>query len=363
MYYDKELRAIRKSGRYRERILYSEDLVDFASNDYLGFSKKEEILKKALQRVLKEKIHSPRASMLVNGYHKIHAEFEEYLSSINRFEACMVVGSGFMANMALLETLPRKKDIILLDSEYHASGVLAAKKSDAKVIFFRHNDVAHLEEILKNEEYNRAIVGVEGIYSMSGDLVKKEIFDICDRFEALLIVDEAHSVGVVGENLLGVYDLYEIEPKENHIKMGTLGKAMGSYGAYILSSLHVREFLINRAKSVIYTTAPSLIECAVAKESFSSLLANKADIKREIKIREEIVKEEFGVELDGLIFPFKVDSNGDVLKLRDILLTEGYLVGAIRAPTVEFPILRIIPNLGESSIAFRNFSTVLKEIS
>ncbi len=97
---------------------------------------------------------------------------------------------------------------------------------------------------------------------MQGDIAPKQIFDFAQEEDALLIVDEAHSCGVIGDNLLGVFDYYNIKPRANHIKMGTLGKAYGSYGAYILASKNIIEFLLNRAKAVIYTTAPSLFDMA-----------------------------------------------------------------------------------------------------
>ena len=202
---------------------------------------------------------------------------------------------------------------------------------------------------MKNSTYKRAIVAVEGIYSMSGNLLKKEIFDVVDRYEnTILIVDEAHSSGVVGERLLGVFELFGITPKPNHIKMGTLGKAYGSYGAYILSSKHIVEFLQNRAKSLVYATAPSLIDIELAHQGMLYMMKHKESLHVEIKKRQELVKKHFDVDMQGLIFAYEMQSSEAVLETQEKLKQEGFLVGAIRPPTVEKPILRIIPRVDVS---------------
>ncbi|WP_024953759.1 aminotransferase class I/II-fold pyridoxal phosphate-dependent enzyme [Sulfurospirillum arcachonense] len=344
--YTNELKAINKSNRYRQRVVYDESLIDLASNDYLGLSTKKQLLKRAVTKVQMFKNHAPKASQVVNGYHQIHKDFEDFLCRQNGFEDAIVAGSGFLANLALIEALPRKGDILVLDEEYHASGILAAKLVDAQVIVFKHNEISSLEDILKNTQYKRAIIAVEGIYSMSGEILNKEIFEVVDKYEnTILIVDEAHSSGVLGENFMGVYDLYNIEVKANHIKMGTLGKAYGSYGAYILASSHIIEFLQNRAKALIYATAPSLIDIELAHQGMLYILKNRDKLKKKIQKRQELVKEFFGVDMKGLIFAYEMQSSDAVLTMQKNLIKKGFLVGAIRPPTVEKPILRIIPRV------------------
>lgn len=344
--YSKELKAINKSNRYRQRVIYEENLIDLASNDYLGLASKKQLLTRAVARVNMFKDHAPKASQMVNGYHQIHKDFEEFLCRQNDFESAIVAGSGFLANMALIEALPRKGDLLILDEEYHASGILASKLVDADVKTFKHNSPEDLEKILKNSIYKRAIIAVEGIYSMSGELLNKEIFNIIDTFEnTLLIVDEAHSSGVLGEKFTGIFDFYKITVKPNHIKMGTLGKAYGSYGAYILASKHIVEFLQNRSKALIYATAPSLIDIELAHQGMLYILKNRELLHVEIQKRQDLVKKHFGVAMKGLIFAYEMDSSQAVLDMQEKLKKEGFLVGAIRPPTVEKPILRIIPRV------------------
>ncbi len=350
MFYDSELKALKSYSLFRNRVAYDEQLIDLASNDYLSLSGNKELFDKAVERVKSYVHHAPRASQLVNGYHPIHREFEEYLVSTNSFEDAIVVGSGFLANIALLEALPRKGDLLLLDEEYHASGILASKLTGARVEFFKHNSSKELEKLLKKSSYKRAVVAVEGIYSMSGGLLDREIFEVADRYGAILVVDEAHSSGVVGENFLGVFDLFGITPKANHIKMGTLGKAIGSYGSYILASSEIVEFLQNRAKSIVYATAPSLFDVALAHESMKFIDANREAFVKKREMVQKVVLEIFGKRVDGLVLNIDIADNQKVLEIKERLLSEGIIVGAIRPPTVKRAILRVILNLGVEEI-------------
>ncbi len=340
--YEQEILALQKSNRFRKRELFDESLIDLASNDYLGLAEDKTLFDAAVHEVAKYRFHAPKASQLVNGYHPLHEAFENYLCALNGFEAGMVVGSGFLANLSLIEALPRKKDILILDEQYHASGVLASKLVDAEVVYFAHNDANALEKILMKRKYRRAIVAVEGVYSMEGDLLNPDIFTVAERYGALLIVDEAHSSGVVGKTLLGVFEHYGITPGKNHIKMGTLGKAMGSYGAYILASEEVVTFLQNRAKAIIYATAPSVFDTALAMQAVQKTQQEASRFTAALKERMDLVEEVFGVKPMSPILKLPVTSSAEALRLKEAMKKEGYLIGAIRPPTVKQPMLRII---------------------
>lgn len=348
MFYEKELAALKRSGRYRERRLFDENLVDLASNDYLGLSHKKELMDEAYKRVSSYASHASKASMLVNGYHPIHADFEKALCEANGFEDGVILGSGFNANIALIETLVRKGDELFMDEKYHASGVMATKLNDGKVSYFKHNNHFELEKMLKSSSAKRKVIAVEGIYSMDADLLNIEIIHLADKYGALLILDEAHSSGVIGKNLMGILDYYELPVKENYIKMGTLGKAYGSFGAYILASSHIIEYLINRAKPIIYATAPSLFDTALGHVSLEYILKNTEELSMKIKEHQSIVQEVLGLKVDGLIVPIKISDNKKVMQLQADLMQENYLVGAIRQPTVDAAIIRLIARLGVS---------------
>ena len=346
--YEKELEALKRAGRFRERKQFDTSLIDLASNDYLGLASDKKQLRKLFKMLEKYDVFAPKASMLVNGYHPIHKDFEEKLCTLNGFESGMVVGSGFLANMALIDALVRKNDILFMDEEYHASGMMATELSKERVVFFRHNDSEDLRKKMAEYPAKRQIIAVEGVYSMSGEVCRREIFKIADEKGALLIVDEAHSSGVLGKTLLGVFEYYGIEIKENHIKMGTLGKAYGSYGAYILAAFEIISFLENRGKPVIYSTAPSVIDTALALINIETVSTKAAKYRKRIDSRLAIVEEMLGIKSESLIVPIPVKSNEEALLMQQMLIEKGFLVGAIRQPTVDAPILRIIPRLGVS---------------
>lgn len=362
--YSKELSSIKKSNRFRTREVFSEQLIDLASNDYLGLSTNKTLFKKAYEKVLEQNFHSPKASMLVNGYSQIHKDFEEKLCKTNNFEKAVIVGSGFLANIAMIEALCRKNDTLFIDEEYHASGILATKLlKPEQVVVFKHNDCDDLKEkISNNNRTGRNIIAIEGVYSMGGDLAPKEIFDIADENKAILIVDEAHSSGVVGENLLGIFNYYKIKPTKYHIKMGTLGKAYGSYGAYILASNEIIDFLTNRAKPIIYSTAPSLFDTALGHESLNYIIENKKDLKEKINKNLTIIENILGIKSESLIIPIKINDNKKVKDIQEILKSHGYLVGAIRQPTVKEAIIRLIAKIDINEDDLINVCKLLKEL-
>ena len=344
--YSSELKALKKAGRFRERKIFNENVIDMASNDYLGLSNSKKQFKKAVKLVKKYDTLTSKASMLVNGYHPIHKKFEDTMAKQNGFEDGIVVGSGYLANMALIEALVRKGDMLFIDEEYHASGVMASELLEDRVVKFKHNDAKDLQQKLEEYPAKRQVVAVEGIYSMGGDLCEKEIFSIVDEYKTLLIVDEAHSSGVVGKKLLGVFEYYDIAINERHIKMGTLGKAYGSYGAYILASSHIVSFLVNRGKPIIYSTAPSVFDTALALVNFKDIQKSAKRYNKKIKKRQSILFKLLGIKSSSLIFPIEMPNNQSTQSMQKKLLKEGYLVGAIRQPTVKRPIMRLIPNVG-----------------
>ena len=363
--YEKELETIKKSHRFRNRVVYDKNLLDLASNDYLGLAQNKKLFEKAYKRVLKNHYFSPKASMLVNGYSEIHEKFENLLCKTNGFEKGVIVGSGFLANISMIEALVRKGDTLFIDEDYHASGILASKLLEEKqVITFSHNNEKDLEEkILACSSKGRKIIAIEGVYSMSGNLAKKEIFEIAKNFNTLLIVDEAHSSGVIGDNLLGIFDYYNIKIEKNHIKMGTLGKAYGSYGAYILASKDIIEFLQNRAKPIIYSTAPSLFDTALGYESLKYIINNKKALRQKSKQTLSIIQSYLAIDSKSLIIPILVNDNEKVLKIQDVLKHNGFLVGAIRQPTVKKAIIRLIAKIDIKGDELKKACNLIKDLN
>lgn len=362
MYYTNELEALKRAKRYRTREVVDNSILDFASNDYLGLAHNKELHNATCKKLSNMPIHASKASLLVNGYHQIHKDFEEALCVANGFEDGVILGSGFNANIALIEALVRPKDMLFMDEKYHASGILATNFKKINVVFFKHNDMNELKKLLESSSAQRKIVAVEGVYSMDGDIVDSAVFELCDKHDAILIMDEAHSSGVLGEHLMGVYEHYNISIKPNHIKMGTLGKAYGSFGAFILASSHIVEYLINRAKPIIYATSLSLYDTLLAHNALLFMLENREFLKEEITKRQEIVYEELGIKMDALICSVVINDNERVIKIRDTLKDRGYAVGGIRQPTVEHAIIRLIARVGESSEDLRALCRSLKKL-
>ncbi len=352
-FYEGELKALKRSNRFRSREVYDETIVDFASNDYLGLAHNKDLLESTCKMLASYDAHAPKASMLVNGYHRVHQEFEQALCKANGFQEGIILGSGFSANMALIEALLRRDDELFMDEKFHASGMLAIRTLDAKVTLFKHNSAEDLQSKLQASHSNRKVIAVEGVYSMDGDLLNPEIISLSDAYEAILIVDEAHSSGVVGKQLMGVFDLYNIPIKPNYIKMGTLGKAYGSFGGYILASHHIVQYLLNRAKPIIYATAPSLFDTLLAHKALEYIVKNTDMLHSQIKVRQQLIKESLGLSIDALIAPVLIADNKKVMEIKEALFKKGILVGAIRQPTVERAIIRIIARLGESDASLQ----------
>lgn len=355
LFYTNELTALAKSGILRERKIFPafDSLKDFASNDYLGLSNRADSLKKAYKLAINPKYFAPRASMLVNGYSKLHQMLETRLATLNGFESCILVGSGFLANIALIESLVRKGDKIFIDDEYHASGLLASKLVQG-VEFFRHNDEVDLETKIRaflgeSSESNKAhakdsriIIAIEGIYSMSGDIAKKDFAQIALKYNAILIVDEAHSSGTLGANLLGYFDFHRIKITPNFIKLGTFSKALGSYGAYICCSKHIYAYLQTRAKPIIYSTALSAFDSALALVNLNFIHKNRTKFHAKIQKIQKIIQKNLKIKVDSQIFSIQFQSQNEMLKTFRFLKKRGFLVGAIRKPSVKIPQLRII---------------------
>lgn len=365
MFYSKELHILRHKQILRTRRIYPQDLLDFASNDYLGLSYNKKLSKKAYRLTKNKKLNAPRASMLVNGYSKLHKKLEDKLTQINKFEDCILVGSGFLANISLFESLCRSGDAIFIDKEYHASGILATRLLKGRAIFFEHNDELDLQkkldDFIKNNQPQRIIIAIEGVYSMSGDIAKKEFAQIAIDYNAILIVDEAHSVGTIGDSLLGYFDYHHLNIHSNFIKLGTLSKAYGSYGAYLLSNNHIYQYLQTRAKPIIYSTALSSFDTALALVNIKYIQKHKNKMIDKMANTRQIIYKELGVKLDSQIFSLKFHKQIDMTNKAELLQNHNILVGAIRKPTAQTPLLRIVLSAKHEQRDIETLCTLLKK--
>ncbi|WP_027327348.1 aminotransferase class I/II-fold pyridoxal phosphate-dependent enzyme [Helicobacter pametensis] len=359
MPYSKELSILQKSKLLREKKIHPSYLMDYASNDYLGLACDSQLLEKAILRLKTSPIHAPISSMAINGYHPLHLDLESLLVSYFGFESCTLFGSGFLANLALFDTLVRKHDLIFIDELYHASGQYPAKLLKDQAIFFSHNDPNDLRQKLKSHlAKGRILIAIEGVYSMDGDIASKEFALIAQEYNALLIIDEAHSSGVIGDNLKGYLDYHHLPISQNIIKMGTLSKAYGSYGAFVLGAKSVTDFLFSKAKSSIYTTAPSLFDIALAHENLLYIQQHTQEISTKLQEQRESLQPLCLPQSQLAILPFVKQEQ--MMEISQLLLDHHFLVGSIRKPTSNTPRLRISLNLKNSKMQTQKLCKILQ---
>jgi 8-amino-7-oxononanoate synthase len=315
--------------------------LNLASNDYLGLSTHPKVTAAASEAALRYSAGSG-ASRLVSGNLELYAQLESRLAEIKGTEAALVFPSGYHANLGLISALAGPGDAIVMDRLAHASLVDAARLSRARIKVFPHNDANALDRILSRTAMDKKIVLAESVYSMDGDLAPAEaLAEVCEKHEALLIVDDAHGFGVIGETGRGVQ---EILPRRYSglIVMGTLSKALGALGGYVAGSRILADYLINRARTFIYTTAlpPSILASALASlevlfgSAEGPALLERLQVNREVLAR-GLKNLGYPVEEPGsAIFPVIVGEDDRALHLAQMLMEQGFFAPAIRPPTV-----------------------------
>ncbi len=259
------LKKRKEEGTFRS-LSQTEGLIDFTSNDYLGFSRSAELLKRAQRGVKKI---GATGSRLLTGNYPLYEEIEAKLAAFHRTESAVIFNTGYTANLGLLAALGTAESTFLYDIESHASIYDGMRLSKAKCLPFRHNDLDSLEKRLRRAVHPVYVL-VEAIYSISGDFAPlQKIAALCKQYSAELIVDEAHATGVRGLNGEGLSVEYGIE---NNVfaRVHTFSKALGIHGAAVLGSRTLKEYLLNFSRPLIYTTslpplALSLIACAYEK--------------------------------------------------------------------------------------------------
>jgi len=314
-------------------------IVDFSSNDYLGLSTHPEMIT-AAEKALVRYGTGVGAARLMSGDLQLFHDLEDAVAGLKSREAALIFGSGYMANIGVIPALVGRDDVIFSDRLNHASIYDGCRLSGAKLVRFRHNDTDHLEECLRKKRgKGRALVVVESLYSMDGDRCPlAEIVRLKNRYESMLMVDEAHATGIFGTKGGGIIQEEGVE-REVDIAMGTFGKALGSYGAYIAGSETLKKYLINRARSFIYSTGlPPAVTAAslkaielIAKEPGRRkiLLDNSSYFKN--CLREAGLPGEPG---PSQIVPVMVGDSRAAVKIAEQLRETGIFVTPVRPPTV-----------------------------
>ncbi len=280
------------------------------------------------------------ASQLLVGHSRPHQKLEKKLASFLSRDAALVFTSGYQANLAVASVLVDTNTVILQDKRNHASLIDAARLSNGHLVRYRHNDLRHLERLLEKHKNNNLMVMTEGVFSMDGDYAPLlEVSDLCVKYKALLMVDDAHGLGVLGESGAGLLEMLGLNQKQVPLLVGTFGKSFGASGAFVAgNALHIEAF-IQKARTYIYTTAmpPSL---AVVITQAIDLVVGGNDLRQQIEVLIRHYKEKMmqhGLttsESDTMIQPFIV---GDIVKttaLGDRLYKNKILAAVIRPPTV-----------------------------
>ena len=337
--FQKALSALERRGRLRS--LAPPSGVDFASNDYLALSASQ-----SLRDFLISALHDGAgvgagASRLLRGNHPAIEELEQDAAVFFQSEAALFVGSGYAANQIVWSTLPRRGDLIVLDELSHAStreGIAASKAASVAV---HHNDPALFETALRNWRTSGATgqgwIAVESLYSMDGDRAPlSDLIAIAERYEAVLVIDEAHATGVFGSNGRGL--AAELEGRTNVVTVHTCGKAIGVMGAFICCPAVIKDFIVNRARSFIYATAPSPL-IALAVGHALTLLQNGDELRARlhglIQHGNRELQEHCGLAGSGSqIVPVILGSDHRATEVARTLQSNGYDVRAIRPPTV-----------------------------
>jgi 8-amino-7-oxononanoate synthase len=309
-------------------------LVSFSCNDYLGLSHHPDVIAASVAATQRLGVGAGSAR-LVNGNHPLYVELEQKLAALKGTDDAVVFGSGYLANIGVIPALVGRGDLLLLDELSHSSLLTGAALSGSRVLQFRHNDVEHAAELLRTERatHRHCLVLTDGVFSMEGDLAPlAPLAALATEHDAWLMTDDAHGLGVVGGGRGSSFA--GAEPVPVPLQMGTLSKAVGSYGGYLCTSRDVAELLRNRARSFVYSTGLPPGTVAAATRALE-LIATDSDLVRRPLARAREFTAALALPPAGsAIVSLPMGSASRALAASAALRAAGFLVAAIRPPTV-----------------------------
>ncbi|HMO17854.1 MAG TPA: 8-amino-7-oxononanoate synthase [Oligoflexia bacterium] len=342
--------------------------LDLSHNDYLGFATNQKLHPEQLKAPTTIKCLGSSSSRVLAKYLPLHSQLESSLANFLGFEDSLLYGSGYLANVGVLSGLIKRNDFICSDQLIHASLIDGIILSRAKNFRFRHNDPNSLEDILKKAANRRnksseLFIVVESVYSMDGDIAPlPEIIKLAETYEATLVIDEAHAIGVLGREGRGIFSLNNSK-LPNVILLGTLSKSLAAYGGFVACSKNIKRYLLSKSRSFLFSTAlPEIIpdialmalEKISAEKNLGDLLLKKADHFRKSLINAEVPF----TPSETHIQPIHLGDENRTLALSTNLLSRGIRVPAIRPPTVPANTsrLRCSINLTCDNLALEQFA-------
>jgi 8-amino-7-oxononanoate synthase len=344
------------------------ELVNFCSNDYLGLANHARLTSLAAWTAEREGAGSG-AARLVAGDLPVHRALEHRLARFKGTEAALLFGSGYLANAGVLPALAGRGDAIFSDELNHASIIDGGLLSRAELVRYRHRDVSELEGLLARTKARRRLVVTDAIFGMDGDAAPlREIAALCARHGAMLYVDEAHATGVLGPTGAGLAEALGVSAQVD-VSMGTLGKALGSYGAYVAGSFRLVQWLTSRARTFVFSTALPPAACGAALGGLASVETEPGRRARlwELAARMKAGLTRLGFDLSQVvapIFPVVLGTEARALAAAEALRARGFFVRAIRPPTVPRGTsrLRVVVTAGHLDAQVDAFLGALEEV-
>lgn len=307
------------------------EYVNFASNDYLGISTKTNLRDEFLSN--NKSIMSSASARLLTGTSVEFEQLEKIIASIFNKESCLIFNTGYQCNLGVISTLCQKGDIVFSDKLNHASIIDGMRLSEGEFIRYRHLDYEHLEKLLKTKRnnYKRAIIVSESVFSMDGDVADiNKLIELKNKYNCLLMIDEAHAFCACGDTLAGLSTNKDVD-----IITATFGKALGSFGAFCVANNEITDYLINKARSFIFSTSIPPINIAwsnwLLTEKRAFLEKQKENLIKLAKSARDLFDNKIS---NSHIIPIIIGSNSDTLKISEKLRSAGYYIPAIRPPTV-----------------------------
>ena len=317
-----------------------QQFINFGSNDYLGIAASEEMVN-AVNHYVSQLGWGAGASPLVNGRGTLHRRLEQELADFEETEAALLFPTGYAANVGTICSLVGKSDVVFSDELNHASIIDGCRLSGAQVLVYRHNDMDHLESLLTESKSSagRRLIVTDGLFSMDGDLAPvPKLVELAQRFDAMLMVDEAHATGVFGDQGRGVCEHFGIEQQVD-VRVGTLSKALGSLGGFIVGPQSLIDWVCNRARTYVFSTAQPE---AIAGASLAALKIVREQPQRRERLLELANRlrgqlSELGFETgnsESQVIPILVGESELAVNMSKQLRAKGIYIPAIRPPSV-----------------------------